>query len=65
MRNDVFESVSQGIGGKEIEETRRIQEIADELSRRCGIYEAKLRKGETNGDGRIEQSPNLKQKVIL
>lgn len=55
MTHDVSQSISQGFGGKEIEETRRIQEIADELSRRCCLYETQFREGEADGDGRIEQ----------
>ena len=43
MRNDVFESISQRGSGAEDTENRRIQEIADELQRRCCLYETKLR----------------------
>ena len=46
MRNDVFESISQRGSGAEDTENRRIQEIADELKRRCRLYETKLRVGE-------------------
>ena len=46
MRNDVFESISQRGSGAEDTENRRIQEIADELQRRCCLYETKLRVGE-------------------
>ena len=46
MRNDVFESISQRGSGAEDTENRRIQEIADELQRRCRLYETKLRVGE-------------------
>ena len=46
MRNDVFESISQRGSGAEDTENRRIQEIADELQRRCCLYETKLRAGE-------------------
>ena len=48
MTHDVSQSISQGFGGKEDEETRRIQEIADELYRRCCLYEEKLREGQNN-----------------
>ena len=48
MDNDVFESISQRIRGAEDEENRRIQEIADELSRRCCLYEEELREGQNN-----------------
>ena len=46
MRNDVFESISQRGSGAEDTENRRIQEIADELQRRCCLHETKLRVGE-------------------
>ena len=39
MTDGIFESISQGIGREETQENRRIQEIADELRRRCCIYE--------------------------
>ena len=55
MTNDISESISQGFGGEETEETRRIQEIADELGRRCSLYETQFREGKADGDGRIEQ----------
>ena len=54
MTHDVSQSISQGFGGKEDEETRRIQEIADELYRRCRLYETQLREGKADGDGRVE-----------
>ena len=53
MPNDVSESISQGFDGEETEETRRIQEIADELGRRCSLYETQFREGKADGDGRI------------
>ena len=43
MNDDIFESVSQGGSGKETAENRRIHEIADELRRRCQLYETQLR----------------------
>ena len=43
MNNDIPESVSQGSYGAYDEENRRIHEIADELRRRCQLYETKLR----------------------
>jgi len=46
MNDDIFESVSQGGSGEEIAENRRIHEIADELHRRCQLYEAQLRNGQ-------------------
>ena len=48
MNNDIFESVSQGSSGEEVAENRRIHEIADELRRRCKLYEAQLR--DSQGD---------------
>jgi hypothetical protein len=41
MTDGIFESISQGIGREKTQENRRIQEIADELRRRCCIYEKK------------------------
>ena len=55
MTNDISESISQGFGREEDEETRRIQEIADELGRRCRLYETELRKGQANGNESVEQ----------
>ena len=46
MSNDIFESVSQGSSGEETAENRRIHEVADELNRRCQLYEAQLRDGQ-------------------
>ena len=48
MNDDVFESVSQRGRGEETAENRRIYEIADELRRRCQLYEAQLRDGQSN-----------------
>ena len=48
MGNDVFEPISQRSRGPEDAENRRIQEIADELYRRCCLYEEKLREGQNN-----------------
>lgn len=45
MNNDVFEPISQRSRGAEGEENCRIKEIADELYRRCCLYEEKLREG--------------------
>ena len=41
MTDGIFESISQGIGREKTQENRRIQEIADELRRRCCVYEKK------------------------
>ncbi len=43
MEYDISESVSQRGSGEETAENRRINEIADELRRRCQLYEAQLR----------------------
>lgn len=43
MNDDIFESVSQGSSGEETAENLRIHEVADELRRRCQLYEAQLR----------------------
>ena len=48
MNDDIFESVSQRGSGEETAENRRINEIADELRRRCQLYEAQLR--DSQGD---------------
>ena len=46
MSYDIPESVSQRGSGEETAENRRIHEIADELHRRCQLYEAQLRDGQ-------------------
>ena len=43
MNYDISESVSQRSSGEETAENRGIHEIADELRRRCQLYEAQLR----------------------
>ena len=48
MNDDIFESVSQRGSGEETAENRRINEVADELRRRCQLYEAQLR--DSQGD---------------
>jgi hypothetical protein len=48
MGYDIPQSVSQGIDGAQDQENRRIAEIADELRRRCQLYEAELRDGENH-----------------
>ena len=48
MNDDIFESVSQGSSGEETAENRRIKEVANELRRRCQLYEAQLRDGSSN-----------------
>ena len=46
MTHDLLESISQRVRRTEVEEDRRIYEIANELSRRCRIRECELREGE-------------------
>ena len=46
MNDDLFESVSQRSDGAYDEENRRIQEVSDELCRRCQLYETQLRDGQ-------------------
>jgi hypothetical protein len=46
MTDDIFESVSQRVDGKETAENSRIREVAYELHRRCQLYEAQFRDGE-------------------
>ena len=46
MKDDIFESISQRGSGEETAENRRIYEVADELHRRCQLYEAQLRNGQ-------------------
>ena len=48
MSYDISQPVSQGSSGEETAENRRIHEIADELHRRCQLYEAQLRDGQDN-----------------
>ena len=48
MKDDIHESVSQRGSGEETAENRRIHEVADELHRRCQLYEAQLRDGQDN-----------------
>ena len=46
--NDIFESVSSGIDGKETPENGGMEEISNELHRRCQLYEEELRNGKTH-----------------
>ena len=45
MNDDIPESVSQRSSREETAENRRILEVADELRRRCELYETQLRNG--------------------
>ena len=49
MTDGIFESVSQGSGGAEDAENRRIEEIIDELHRRCQLYEKESGIGKADG----------------
>ena len=51
MNDDLFQSVPQGSIGAQDAENRRIEAIADELHRRCKLYEAQ------RGDGQPHVSP--------
>ena len=42
--NDIFESVSSGIDGKKTPENGGMEEISNELHRRCKLYEEELSK---------------------
>ena len=53
MDYDLSQSVSQRGSGEETAENRRILEVADELHRRCQLYEAQLRDSQ-NDVGRFE-----------
>ena len=48
MKDDILESVSQRGSGEETAENSRIHEVADELRRRCQLYEAQLRDGQND-----------------
>ena len=48
MKDDILESVSQRGDGAYDAENLRIQEVSDELRRRCQLYEAQLRDGKGN-----------------
>ena len=48
MSYDISQSVSQRGSGEETAENRRIHEVADELRRRCQLYEAQLRDGQSD-----------------
>ena len=51
MDHEIFKSVPQGSDGAQEAENRRIKEIADELSRLCGIYETQ------SGNGKADVTP--------
>ena len=47
MNDDLFQSVPQGGIGAQEAENRRIEAIADELRRRCKLYETQRRDGQS------------------
>ena len=49
MNYDISESVSQRSDGAYDEENRRIQEVSDEIRRRCQLHEAEPRDGNKDG----------------
>ena len=46
MNDEILEPISQRGSGAETAENRRIHEVANELIRRCQLYEAQLRNGQ-------------------
>lgn len=48
MNDDLFQSVPQGSIGAQDAENRRIEAVADELRRRCKLYEAQRRDGQSH-----------------
>ena len=48
MNDDLFQSVSQRSIGAQDAENRRIEAVADELRRRCKLYEAQFRDGQSH-----------------
>lgn len=55
MTDGIFESVSQRVGREKTQENRRIQEIADELRRRCCLYEKEYGTSSKNVNISLEQ----------
>ena len=56
MKDDIFESVSQGGDGTYDEKNRRIQEVSIDLQRLCRLHEEESGNGKTNGSSfEIEQ----------
>lgn len=48
MNDDLFQSIPQGSIGAQDAENRRIEAVANELRRRCKLYEAQCRDGESH-----------------
>ena len=58
MDYDILQSVSQGSDGAQDAENSRVKAIADELSRRCQLYEAQ------SGDGQTHVNPfEIEQRI--
>ena len=66
MDYDILKSVSQGGDGAQDAENSRIEAIADELRRRCELYEAQLGDSQSNvSPFEMEQrAPNRLQKNL-
>ena len=66
MAYDISKSIPQGDNGEETEENLRILEVANELHRRCELYEAQLQDGQANGSlFEVEQHMTGMTKAIL
>ena len=63
MDYDISQSVSQRGSGEETAENRRIHEVADELHRRCQLYEAQLRDSQ-NDVGRFEVEQRVAEQLF-
>ena len=63
MDYDLSQSVSQRGSGEETAENRRILEVADELHRRCQLYEAQLRDSQ-NDVGRFEVEQRVAEQLF-
>ena len=63
MDYDISQSVSQRGSGEETAENRRILEVADELHRRCQLYEAQLRDSQ-NDVGRFEVEQRVAEQLF-
>ena len=61
MSHDLPQSVPQGSDRAQDSEDRRILAIADELRRRCQLYEAELRDGESHVSSREAEERIVEQ----
>ena len=48
MSHDIFQPIPQGVSGAQDAENRRIEAIADEIRRRCHVYETQYGAGQSN-----------------